>query len=177
MKKWLYIAAAFFLGVVVASSAGTVSAQVKSLIGEKVTGEYTVIVNGKELQDKGAVISGKTNVPLRSLTDALGVGIQVSGKTINVTSEATSNTDKVVLVDGKYYTKYDLLNKKKSLEDSLSTLEETKKKEQAEVDSIVANGTLSDENVWKLMLESTLKTIDTKTVELEKVNEALKTFE
>lgn len=177
MKKWLYIAAAFFLGVVVASSAGTVSAQVKSLIGQKVTGEYTVVVNGKELQDKGAVIYGKTNVPLRSLTEALGVDIQVSGKTINVTSETVASNDKVILVDGKYYTKYDLLNKKKSLEDSMTSLEETKKKEQAEVDNIMANGTIGDENVWKLMLESTKKTIDTKTAELNTVNEALKTFE
>lgn len=86
MKKWISIAGAFLLGVVVTLSVGDVSAQVKSLIGKKVTGEYTVIVNGKTLEDKGAVIDGRTNAPVRALSDSLGADIQVSGKTIYVTS-------------------------------------------------------------------------------------------
>ena len=63
MKKPAYIAGSFLLGVMVAASAGTVSAKVKSLIGQKVTGEMSVVVNGNPLEDKGAVIDGKTTVP------------------------------------------------------------------------------------------------------------------
>lgn len=96
MKKWLSISAAFLLGVVVTLSAGDVSAQVKSLIGKKVTGEYTVIVNGKTLEDKGAVIDGRTNAPVRALSDALGADIQVSGKTINITTSEGSQSNEGV---------------------------------------------------------------------------------
>ncbi|GIP57918.1 stalk domain-containing protein [Paenibacillus woosongensis] len=87
MKKWMSISAAFLLGVVVTLSAGDVSAQVKSLIGKKVTGEYTVIVNGKTLEDKGAIIESKANVPARAFSEALGADVQVSGKTIYVTTD------------------------------------------------------------------------------------------
>ncbi|RUT48592.1 copper amine oxidase [Paenibacillus anaericanus] len=195
MKKWAYIVGAFLLGVIVASSAGTVSAQVKSLIGQKVTGEYTVIVNGKELQDKGAVISGKTNVPLRSLTEALGVDIQVTGKTIEISSDVvndigspsettntttptvTSGTDKVALIDGKYYTKYELLNKKTTLESGLEVAKKESDELIKEYESLKADGKLEGPQVWEARLKSNEEGINRKTTELEKVNEALKTFE
>ncbi|WHX50561.1 copper amine oxidase [Paenibacillus woosongensis] len=92
MKKWVSIAAAFLLGVVVTLSAGDVSAQVKSLIGKKVTGEYTVFVNGVELADKGAIIDSKANVPARALSEAMGADVQVSGKVITITTDQ-SGTD------------------------------------------------------------------------------------
>lgn len=88
MKKWMSISIAFLLGVIVTLSAGEVSAQVKSLIGQKVTGELTVVVNGKELADKGAVINGRTNAPVRALVDAVGGELSLDGKTINITTDA-----------------------------------------------------------------------------------------
>lgn len=87
MKKAAYIAGSFLLGVMVAASAGTVSAKVKSLIGQKVTGEVSVVVNGNPLEDKGAVIDGKTTVPIRSLADALGADFKYKGGTIYIESE------------------------------------------------------------------------------------------
>lgn len=96
MKKWAYLLSGIVIGAIVATSTSAVAAQVKSLIGQKVTGEYTVIVNGKELADKGAVIAGKTNAPVRDLADALGVELKVSEKKIII-----NNTDSIQAEDSK----------------------------------------------------------------------------
>lgn len=93
MKKWMSISAAFLLGVVVTLGAGDVSAQVKSLIGKKVTGEYEMVVNGKTLSEKGAIIDGRANVPARAFSEALGADVQVSGKTIYVTTDDAQAND------------------------------------------------------------------------------------
>ncbi|WP_019636118.1 stalk domain-containing protein [Paenibacillus fonticola] len=93
MKKWMSITAAFLLGVVVTLSAGDVSAQIKSLIGKKVTGEYEMVVNGKTLSEKGAIIDGRANVPARAFSEALGADVQVSGKTIYVTTDDAQAND------------------------------------------------------------------------------------
>ncbi|MOA27302.1 hypothetical protein D3C78_1481700 [compost metagenome] len=62
------------------------------MIGQKVTSELTVIVNGKELSSKGAVINGMTNAPVRALVDAVGGTLQLEGKVITITTEATQST-------------------------------------------------------------------------------------
>jgi hypothetical protein len=90
MKKWTYLLSGIVIGVIVATSGSAVAGQVKSLIGQKVTGEYTVIVNGKTLQDKGAVIAGRTNVPVRAIADAIGANLKVEGKTINIITDSVS---------------------------------------------------------------------------------------
>ncbi|MGC5773603.1 stalk domain-containing protein [Paenibacillus pabuli] len=88
MKKTAYIAGGILIGVVVSTAGGAFADSVKSLVGKKVTGEYTVIVDGKKLSDKGAVIDSRANVPARALSEALGADVKVSGKTITITSEA-----------------------------------------------------------------------------------------
>lgn len=92
MKKFAhkvaYIAGGIIIGVVFSTSAGAFADQVKSLVGKKVTGEYTVIVDGKKLSDKGSVIDSRANVPARALSEALGADVKVSGKTITITSES-----------------------------------------------------------------------------------------
>lgn len=88
MKKWAYLVSGVLIGAVVATSGSAVAAQVKSLIGQKVTGELTVVVNGQELADKGAVINGRTNAPVRALVDALGGSLALEGKTIKVTTDS-----------------------------------------------------------------------------------------
>lgn len=90
MKKLVYTLGCILIGFVLATSTNVFADAVKSLIGKKVTGEYTVIVNGDKLADKGAIIDGKANVPVRGISDALGADIKVSGKTITVTTEAAA---------------------------------------------------------------------------------------
>ncbi|WP_240927431.1 hypothetical protein [Paenibacillus thiaminolyticus] len=72
MKKWTYLVSGIAIGALVATAGSAFADQVKSMIGKKVTAEYTVVVNGKELEDKGAVIEGRTNVPVRGISNALG---------------------------------------------------------------------------------------------------------
>ncbi|WP_145412541.1 stalk domain-containing protein [Paenibacillus xylanexedens] len=99
MKKVAYIAGGILIGFVLSTSAGAFADSVKSLVGKKVSGEYTVIVNGQKLADKGAVIDGKANVPVRGISDALGADIKVEGKTITVT---TADSEALAATDNKY---------------------------------------------------------------------------
>ncbi|WP_145148463.1 stalk domain-containing protein [Paenibacillus xylanexedens] len=96
MKKFAhkvaYIAGGIIIGVVFSTSVGAFADTVKSMVGKKVTGEYTIVVDGKKLSDKGAVIDSRANVPARSLSDALGADVKVSGKTITITSGEESTT-------------------------------------------------------------------------------------
>lgn len=89
MKKWTYLISGVIIGAVVTTAGSAFADQVKSLIGKKVTGEYVVVVNGKTLTDKGAVIDGRTNVPVRGVADAIGADIKVKDKKIIVTTEET----------------------------------------------------------------------------------------
>ncbi|MFL1674810.1 copper amine oxidase [Paenibacillus dendritiformis] len=94
MKKWTYLVSGIVVGAILATAGNAFADQI-SMIGKKVTGEYTVIVDGKALQDKGAVIDGRTNVPVRGITQALGADFKVEGKKIIVTTEQDrpSSTD------------------------------------------------------------------------------------
>lgn len=108
MKKIAYIAMGILVGIVFSTAGMAFADTVKSLVGKKVTGEYTVVVNGKTLSDKGAVIDSKANVPARALSEALGADVQVSGKTINITTEEAisdvfnDNSSTVVSQTNKY---------------------------------------------------------------------------
>jgi len=97
MKKLSYLLSGVLIGALVATSGSAVAAQVKSLVGQKVTGEYKVVVNGEELQDKGAVISGRTNAPVRAISESLGADLKVDNKTKTITittqSEMTVETE------------------------------------------------------------------------------------
>lgn len=122
MKKAAYIAGGILIGFVLSTSAGAFADSVKSLVGKKVSGEYTVIVNGQKLSDKGAVIDGKANVPVRGISEALGADIKVEGKTITLTSnstveDGTSTSGETVKLDNKYAGR-----SKESLEETLTIL-------------------------------------------------------
>lgn len=93
MKKWAYLLGGIVIGALVATSGSAVAAQVKSMVGQKVTGEYKVIVNGKELQDKGAVIGGRTNAPVRAISDSIGAELKVDNNTKTITIMTNNSSD------------------------------------------------------------------------------------
>lgn len=93
MKKMMYVIGGVLLGFVLATTTSAFGDAVKSMIGKKVTGEYTVIVNGETIPDKGAVIDGRANVPVRGISEALGADIKVNGKTITVTTGEPAELD------------------------------------------------------------------------------------
>lgn len=175
-KKLIGLVVAFVLGVSVAAFGQDVYAQINSMIGKKVTGEYTVIVNGETLSDKGAIIDGRANVPVRALSESLGADIKVEGQTIMVTSEETPANNQVVLLDGKYYTKYDLLNEQKKIADLLEHLNSSVEKEEAKTESM-SEQTGVVKQVWEDGLKSLREKIAQNTLKLNSINEALKAFE
>lgn len=56
-------------------------AAVKSIIGAKVTGVYSIEQNGKKIAD-AAVINGSTYAPVRAIAEATGTSLTVEGKRI-----------------------------------------------------------------------------------------------
>jgi hypothetical protein len=122
MKKSLYVLGGVLIGVVVATSSSAIADGVKSLIGKKVTGEYTITVNGERLTDKGAIIDGKANVPVRAISESLGAEIKVSGKTITVTTEPSNDTANSSVNSSNQYaswSKADLVNRQTTLRDNI----------------------------------------------------------
>ncbi|MNO55431.1 hypothetical protein D3C76_459230 [compost metagenome] len=88
MKKFI---TGIVVGALLFGAVPAFAAQVKSLVGQKVTAEYTVTVNGKTLEDKGIVVNGRTNAPVRAISDAIGADLKVEGKTIAITTESAEN--------------------------------------------------------------------------------------
>ncbi|URJ42221.1 2,' 3'-cyclic nucleotide 2'-phosphodiesterase [Paenibacillus polymyxa] len=106
MKKWSYLLSGVLIGAVVATAGSSFADQVKSLVGEKVAGEYAVKVNGNSLVENAIVVDGKAHVPLRAVTDSLGANLKVDGKTIQIESSNTSSSKQtnteVKTSSGKY---------------------------------------------------------------------------
>ncbi|CAM3369629.1 copper amine oxidase [Paenibacillus taichungensis] len=124
MKKVAYLVGGVLIGFVLSTSSGAFAETIKSMVGKKVTGEYSVIVDGKALSDKGAIIDGKANIPVRGISEALGADIKVSGKTITVTTsqepaELDDNTSSSQVSENKYAGR-----SKASLEETLSILKD-----------------------------------------------------
>ena len=165
MKKWLYAAGAFIIGVTVASSSEAVAAQVKNMIGQKVTGEYTIVVNGEKLPEKGAIISGKTNAPVRAVSESLGADLKVD------------NTNKIVEINTN--DKDALLTEKEKLEKIIDSLQEKRDYTQGEFENSKIPGTdrYEAEDTWKAALSSLDSFIKLRNDQLLEVNEKLKQFE
>lgn len=87
LKKWSYLLSGILIGAIIATSGSAAAAQIKSLVGQKVTGELNVVINGEKLDEKGAVINGKTNAPVRAISDAIGGKLDLKGDTIYITTE------------------------------------------------------------------------------------------
>lgn len=177
MKKWTYIVGGFALGLVVALTTNTAYGAVQSLVGKKVTGEMTVIVNGTKLQDKGAVIEGRTNAPVRALVDALGAELILSGDTISIISG--NSISESVMFEGKSYSKEQLLKLKEETEKYLNvTIQEMESSNKKRYDALIQDG--MTENAERLKTANEKEIAERKSVYKEKlnnINEALKRFE
>lgn len=165
MKKWLCVAGSFILGVTVASSSEAIASQVKNLTGQKVEGEYTVVVNGEKLSDKGAIIAGKTNAPVRAVSESLGADLKVD------------NTNKVVEISTA--DKEALLAEKAKLEQNIDYLQKERDETQAKFERSKIPGTdrYEAEETWRAALSSLDRFIQTRSEQLAVVNEKLKAFE
>lgn len=179
MKKWMYMLGSFVIGVVVATSGSAFADQVKSLVGQKVTGEYTVVVNGKTLSTKGAIINGQTNAPVRAISEAIGSDLSVDNqkKVINITTKETtvdSSGGSSEVSNKSDLQKSSLLIQKSSLEVEVQDLQ-ARKKIQEEKLAKAAPG--MEQTVYQQGLDSISQRLTDKTEELQKVNDQLAALE
>lgn len=191
MKKVAYIAGGILIGMVVSTAGGAFADTVKSVVGKKVTGEYTVIVDGKKLSDKGAIIDSRANVPARALSEALGADVQVSGKTITITSDGSSSTESNSSgatasppnnASNKYigYTKSSLEELKESkINNTIKPVSEGREsilKEIADAKGLMANGVpVTNLEIFEKELASHDKILAEANAELKLIDEALLT--
>ncbi|MEC0233742.1 2,' 3'-cyclic nucleotide 2'-phosphodiesterase [Paenibacillus kribbensis] len=146
MKKWSYLLvllSGILIGAVVSTAGSAFADQIKSLVGHTIAGEYFVKVNGSSLAENAIVVDGKAHVPLRAVSDSLGAGVKVDGKTIQISTESptvasttsasspekNSNLDKVEK-EGKYvgWSIERLEQRKSDLEKYISESENSKEK-------------------------------------------------
>lgn len=92
MKKWSYLLSGILIGAVVATTGSVFADQIKSMVGQTVAGEYSVKVNGNSLTENAIVVDGKAHVPLRAVSDSLGAGVKVDGKTIQIDTQASAKS-------------------------------------------------------------------------------------
>lgn len=80
MKKFV---AGVAVGALIFGAVPVFADSIKTLVGTKVTGVYSVEQKGKKIAD-GAVINGSAYVPVRAIADATGTSISVEGKKITL---------------------------------------------------------------------------------------------
>ncbi|MDN8591882.1 copper amine oxidase [Paenibacillus sp. 11B] len=185
MKKFAhkvaYIAGGIIIGVVFSTSAGAFADTVKSMVGKKVTGEYTIVVDGKKLSDKGAVIDSRANVPARALSDALGADVKVTGKTIVITSDANGSSginspDSPIQTANKYSGKSKAaleILKSEYNNKILPPVVEGLKKVTDEYEGIKAAGDAETTRLAKQKVAEYQKLVDDAQAELKLIDEAL----
>lgn len=181
MKKWVYIISSFILGIVVATSGSAFAAQIKSLVGQKVTAELNVVLNGKTLTDKGAVINNKTEVPVRAIADALGGTVNLNGSTVTITTpNGSTNVNNTPTSTNPYagYSKESLLTLRDSIQNNiLNPTLEGREKILAEIEvlkTVGPNGGPADSLAAKQQQLSQYDTDIAKyQTQLDQVNEAL----
>ena len=185
MKKLSHMLIGVVVGALVATAGSAAAAQI-SMIGKKVTGEYTVKVNGKTLTDKGSVIDGRANVPVRALSDALGANLAIEGRTIIVSTDeeksapsASEPAEQSNATSGnKYanYTKGSLLELKASIENNTLKLgTEGREALLAEIETLKKAFDNPDLTLKQNELANYERIITEATEELRLINEALAT--
>lgn len=104
MKKWQHTMAGVVIGAGLAFSFSAAAEEVQSIIGKTVSTEYSVTVNGEQLQAKAGAIDGTSYLPVRAVSDALNLsvsfdpstGISLETKevtpTVTTTTQSTSTT-------------------------------------------------------------------------------------
>ncbi|ULL14360.1 hypothetical protein DVH26_07795 [Paenibacillus sp. H1-7] len=97
----------YIIGAVVGASITlsiNVSAAVDSIIGKSVEGEFSVVLDGKELGSKAAVVNGTSYLPVRAVGETMGLNVSYQD-------------NKVVLNDNRTEEARPLLIKEKTAQD------------------------------------------------------------
>jgi hypothetical protein len=73
MRKYLI---GIIIGIALSLTATTYAEDIKSMIGQKIQGEFPVKINGTELEKHAIVIDGTSYLPNRAIADALDMDIK-----------------------------------------------------------------------------------------------------
>lgn len=165
LKKGMYLLSGILIGAIIATSGSAAAAQIKSLVGQKVTGELNVVINGEKLEEKGAVINGKTNAPVRAISDAIGGELELKGDTIYITTQddtvaPTEPTGNVSDLDGLKQERENIAKKISQYEESVK-LYEDKELPSAELAVKAANGAPESVKFFSDQLEQTKQKYET----------------
>lgn len=95
MKKFI---AGIMVGALLFGGTSVLADSIKSIVGAKVTGLYSVEKSDGTKVADGAVINGTAYVPVRALADATGIPLNVEGKTITL-GDQTSKPEGNALSD------------------------------------------------------------------------------
>jgi hypothetical protein len=86
MKKLSYIALGIIIGIMLSASVGVYAAN-NGLIGEKVTGEISVFLDGKAAPNSAIVVDNKSYLPVRWTADSASLGLELKDKKIYLTTK------------------------------------------------------------------------------------------
>ncbi|MEK4456825.1 2,' 3'-cyclic nucleotide 2'-phosphodiesterase [Paenibacillus sp. FSL R10-2748] len=185
MKKWSYLLSGVLIGAVVATAGSAFADQLKSLVGQTVAGEYAVKVNGNSLSENAIVVDGKAHVPLRAVSDSLGVNLKVDGKTIQITNGSADTKSVNTASTGKYegWPKEKLNGRKAELEKYLSDTEKDRDKAISDLQKISNMNTAVSDDILAIRSETKKNTeigiqeaetnIAKYKTELEEINKAI----
>lgn len=86
MRKIVIGAASFVAGVLMTASLTAYGADI-SKVGKRITGEYSVSVNGSKLAQKAVAVDGTTYAPLRAIGESLGYDVTFQNKQVQFTKK------------------------------------------------------------------------------------------
>lgn len=90
--KAKFISIGVIIGALGTATTTSIAAQLPSLIGKKIQAEYTINVDGKELDSKAIVVDGVSHLPVRKVSEIYGADIKVKDKTITMNTNVNSET-------------------------------------------------------------------------------------
>lgn len=81
MKKIGHMVIGALIGTALTLTASVAAQEIKSLIGKRIDGEFTVILDGQELSVKAGTIEGTSYLPVRAISEALNLKVDFDAQT------------------------------------------------------------------------------------------------
>ncbi|WGU92044.1 hypothetical protein QJQ58_15640 [Paenibacillus dendritiformis] len=89
LLKTKFLTVGIIVGVFGTIATTSIAAQIPSLVGKKIQAEYTINVDGKNLDTKAIVVEGVSHLPVRKVSEIYGADITVKDKVITMNTKDT----------------------------------------------------------------------------------------
>lgn len=153
MRKYIIgalVGAALMMGVQAGAS--------DLLTGSKVAGTKKVTFNGKSI-GQAAIINNSSYLPVRAVSDAIGLQIDLSGGSINLSDSSSNSTGSTGTPIDSGQTPPASLNADQiqqqiaEIDQSIERNNEIIKSAQAQIDALVAQGHSGDTAIWQYAID------------------------